>query len=78
MANVVGSAVFGVLGRPDLFRAGLRSATEGAAIIAAQLAGITILAGVFLRKIEAHLRYKYSSFNTWYDNKRHRASFNIQ
>jgi hypothetical protein len=73
----VGSAVFGVFGWPDLFGAGLRRATEGTAIIAAQLTGITILAGVFFRKIEALLRFKYFSFNTWNDNKGQRASLNI-
>ena len=70
----VGSAVFGVVGRPDLLRTGLRRATEGTAVISAQLTGITILAGVFFRKIEALLRFKYFSFNTWNDNKRQRAS----
>jgi hypothetical protein len=60
----LGAAVFVVVGRSDLFGAGLRRATEGTAIIAAQLTGITILAGVFFRKIEARLRIKYFSFNT--------------
>ena len=73
----VGSAVFGVVGRPDLFGAGLRGAAEGAAIIAAQLAGITISAGVFFRKIEAHFRLKYFSFYTLNDNKCQRASLII-
>ena len=70
----VGSAVFGVVGRPDIFGGGLRRATEGTAIFAAQLTGITILAGVFFRTIEAHFRYEYFSFDTWNDSKRQRAS----
>jgi hypothetical protein len=70
----VGSAVFGIVGQPDLLRTGWQRATEGAAIIAAQLTGITILARVFFRKIEALLRFKHFSFNTWNDNKRQRAS----
>ena len=74
---LVGSAAFGIVGRPDLLRAGWQRATEGTAIIAAQLTGITILAGVFFRKIEALLRFKYFSFNTWNDNKGQRASLNI-
>ena len=74
---LVGAAVFGVFGRPDLRPASLRSATEGTAIIAAQLTGITILTGVFFRKIEALLRFKYFSFNTWNDNERQRAYLSV-
>jgi hypothetical protein len=69
-----GSAIFGVAGRPDLFCTGLQGTTKGTAIIAAQLAGKAILAGVFFRKIEALLRSEYFSFNTWNDNKRQRSS----
>ncbi|MEN8780697.1 MAG: hypothetical protein ABF292_06255 [Desulfobacterales bacterium] len=68
-----GSAIFGVAGRPDLFCTGLQGTTKGTAIIAAQLAGKAILAGVFFRKIEALLRSEYFSFNSWNDNKRQRA-----
>ena len=61
---LAGSAVFDILARPHLLRAELRRATEGTAVIAAQLTGITLLAGVFFRKIEARLRIKNFSFNT--------------
>ena len=39
--------------------------------------GITILTGVFFRKIEALLRFKYFSFNTWNDNERQRAYLSV-
>jgi hypothetical protein len=74
---LVESAVFGVVGRAELIRTGLRRTTEGTAIIAAQLTGITILAGVFFRKIEALLRFEYFSFNTWNDNKSQRAFLTV-
>jgi len=74
---LVGSADFGVVGRAELLRTGLRRATEGTAIIAAQLTGVTLLAGVFFRKIEALRRFKYFSFNTWNDNKSQRAFLTV-
>jgi len=52
---------------------GLRRTAKVTAIIAAQLTGVTILARVFLGKIEALLRFKYFSFYTWNDNKAQRA-----
>lgn len=74
VSTFVGSTLFDVVGRPELFGAGWQRSTEGTAIIAAQLTGITILAGVFFRKIEAHFRSEYFSFNIWNDNKRQGAS----
>ena len=74
---LVESAVLGVVGRAELLRIGLRRSTEGTAIIAAQLTGITILAGVFFRKIEALFRFEYFSFNTWNDNKGQRAFLTV-
>lgn len=73
-----GSAIFGVAGRPDLFCTGLQGTTKGTAIIAAQLAGKAILAGVFFRKIGVSLRrYKNFSLKTRNGNKSHSASLSL-